>query len=63
MKAATQNLAFPLFTDNVSWRRANGSLFIIQLINYIQKYSRHFHLTKVFVMVSSILSAIVFIYS
>ncbi|XP_014395640.1 PREDICTED: caspase-13-like [Myotis brandtii] len=35
---------------NVSWRRASGSLFITQLINYIQEYSRSYHLTKIFVM-------------
>ncbi|XP_046541881.1 caspase-1-like isoform X1 [Equus quagga] len=36
---------------NVSWRSARGSLFITQLINYVQKYSWCCHLTEIFMRV------------
>ncbi|XP_058401301.1 caspase-4-like isoform X3 [Diceros bicornis minor] len=37
--------------DSVSWRSASGSLFITQLINYVQKYSWCCHLMDIFVKV------------
>ncbi|XP_014640506.1 PREDICTED: caspase-13-like [Ceratotherium simum simum] len=36
---------------SVSWRSASGSLFITQLINYVQKYSWCCHLMDIFVKV------------
>ncbi|XP_047375380.1 caspase-1-like isoform X2 [Sciurus carolinensis] len=36
---------------NLSWRKKNGSIFITELVNNIQKHSWYCHLTEIFMMV------------